>query len=195
MELSRIELGGERLVGPVRIADVIAEALARVEELAARRSISISVLGPIGPSGEHDDGLSIEGDRRQLGSALGNLVEDAVKYSEPECSVQIESHGDGGLVEISVRDHGVGIPQRDLNRVFERFYRVDRARSRATGGTGLGLSIVRHVVTNHDGEIVVRSMEGEGSTFLLRLPVGTTPSAETPMAPARPPADPIEGVG
>jgi two-component system, OmpR family, sensor histidine kinase SenX3 len=84
----------------------------------------------------------------------------------------VRARRDGDWVEISVADQGVGIPQRDLDRVFERFYRVDRARSRSTGGTGLGLSIVRHVATNHGGEVLVSSTEGEGSTFVLRLPIG-----------------------
>jgi two-component system sensor histidine kinase SenX3 len=85
--------------------------------------------------------------------------------------VEVEASAAGGAVELAVRDHGIGIPAPDLERIFERFYRVDRARSRDTGGTGLGLAIVRHVATNHDGEVTVRSAEGEGSTFTLRLPV------------------------
>ena len=86
--------------------------------------------------------------------------------------VEIHSRTDGQWVSIDVADHGIGIPARDLERIFERFYRVDRARSRDTGGTGLGLAIVRHVVQNHDGAVTVTSREGEGSTFTLRLPTG-----------------------
>ena len=104
-------------------------------------------------------------------SAVGNLVENAVKYSEPGSSVQVRARRDDEWIEISVSDQGVGIPQRDLDRVFERFYRVDRARSRTTGGTGLGLAIVRHVASNHGGDVSVTSVEGEGSTFVLRLPI------------------------
>jgi two-component system sensor histidine kinase SenX3 len=166
MELSRIELGRERIVEPVAVADVITEAMARVGELAAQRGIGVSYLAAVGQVG----GLFVPGDRRQLISALGNLVENAVKYSEPGGQVQIRVHDREDHVEFSVIDDGVGIPQRDLDRIFERFYRVDRARSRVTGGTGLGLSIVRHVASNHGGSVSVTSTEGEGSTFTLSLP-------------------------
>jgi two-component system sensor histidine kinase SenX3 len=104
-------------------------------------------------------------------SALGNLVENAVKYSEAGSTVQIRTRRTGDMIELAVTDHGVGIPPNDLGRIFERFYRVDQARSRSTGGTGLGLSIVRHVATHHGGEVRVDSVEGEGSTFTLRLPI------------------------
>ena len=114
-------------------------------------------------------------DRRQLTSAVTNLLDNAVKYSDPGGIVEVSMESGAGLVTIAVRDHGVGIPARDLERVFERFYRVDRARSRATGGTGLGLSIVRHVVQAHDGDVTVTSTEGEGSVFSIRIPyVGST---------------------
>jgi two-component system sensor histidine kinase SenX3 len=114
------------------------------------------------------------GDRRQLVSALYNLLDNAVKYSDAggvvEARVAVSS--DRARVAIEVQDHGIGIPARDLERIFERFYRVDRARSRETGGTGLGLAIVRHVAGNHHGEVRVSSQEGEGSTFTLVLPAG-----------------------
>ena len=97
-------------------------------------------------------------------------------------SVRIRARTDGRWIDLSVADHGIGIPRRDLERVFERFYRVDRARSRETGGTGLGLAIVRHVASNHAGEVRVESLEGEGSTFTLRLPVGPGPVAVTSEA-------------
>jgi len=100
-----------------------------------------------------------------------------VKYSDPGTAVDVAAHTDGEWVDIVVRDHGIGIPARDLDRIFERFYRVDRARSRETGGTGLGLAIVRHVATNHGGKVAVTSREGEGSTFVLRLPAGPGPVA------------------
>lgn len=171
MELSRIELGGEREVDVVSVAEVVRGAVARVTELAAQRDIGISTLGAIDAERTPAESPVIEGDRRQLVSAVGNLVENAVKYSESGGHVQVLVSDHDDWLEIAVVDHGVGIPQRDLGRIFERFYRVDRARSRDTGGTGLGLSIVRHVVTNHGGEIKVTSTEGEGSTFVLRLPV------------------------
>jgi two-component system sensor histidine kinase SenX3 len=119
----------------------------------------------------------VRGDRRQLVSAVANLLENACKYSDPGSVVQVRSRADGTTVEVDVCDQGIGIPERDLERVFERFYRVDRARSRETGGTGLGLAIVRHVATNHGGEVRVRSQEGEGSVFTLSLPSGPGPVA------------------
>jgi two-component system sensor histidine kinase SenX3 len=169
MELSRIELGGERNVEAVRVADVLRSALGRVTELAAQRDIHISYMGP-SSGAQAADSIAVQGDRRQLVSAVGNLVENAVKYSEQGGLVQVWARRDGDWIELAVVDRGVGIPQRDLTRIFERFYRVDPARSRHTGGTGLGLSIVRHVATNHGGEVTVTSTEGEGSTFVLRLP-------------------------
>ena len=89
-------------------------------------------------------------------------------------------HADGGQVVLAVHDHGIGIPGRDLDRVFERFYRVDKARSRETGGSGLGLSIVRHVMANHGGQVSVTSVEGEGSTFTLRVPLASTATGSPP---------------
>ncbi|MCB0922903.1 MAG: GHKL domain-containing protein, partial [Actinobacteria bacterium] len=117
--------------------------------------------------------IRVRGDRRQLVSALGNLVENAVKYSNDDGKVQVRVRVGDQWVELMVADQGIGIPPRDIERVFERFYRVDRARSRNTGGTGLGLSIVRHVATNHGGDVQVSSRLGEGSTFVLRLPAAS----------------------
>jgi len=110
-------------------------------------------------------------------SALSNLVDNAVKYSEAGSPVQVRATLLGKVVRIDVADRGIGIPQRDRERIFERFYRVDRARSRLTGGTGLGLSIVRHVAVNHGGDVRVESEEGQGSTFSLILPVRVTGTA------------------
>lgn len=172
LELSRIELGGERTIEPIAVDELIAGALERVEELSAQRGIGLSTLDPVAPDGTRTGAIRITGDRRQLISAVGNLVENAVKYSREGGIVQVRVTRSGEWLEIAVADQGIGIPQRDLDRIFERFYRVDRARSRATGGTGLGLSIVRHVATNHGGEVLVASTEGEGSTFVLRLPLG-----------------------
>ena len=169
MELSMIESGGRIGVDAVSVDDVIADSIARVAELAAQRQIEIVRGSEPGDAGAVS--AMIQGDRRQLVSAVGNLLENAVKYSEQGGHVRIDVGAHPEAVEIAVIDHGVGIPQRDLDRVFERFYRVDQARSRATGGTGLGLSIVRHVATRHGGAVAVASTEGEGSTFTLRLPV------------------------
>jgi two-component system sensor histidine kinase SenX3 len=104
-------------------------------------------------------------------SAIANLIDNAVKYSDAGSAVQVRVRTEPDWVDIDVEDHGLGIPQRDRERVFERFYRVDRARSRDTGGTGLGLAIVRHVASNHAGEVQLQTEVGEGSTFTLRLPV------------------------
>ncbi len=168
LELSRIEAGESRLGDPVSVGLVIAEAAERLRSSADRRNITLDVTEP-------PRRLTVIGDRRQLTSAIANLLDNAIKYSEDGSSVEVRARTTGETVEIEVTDHGVGIPQRDLERVFERFYRVDRARSRETGGTGLGLAIVRHVASNHSGQISVTSREGEGSTFVLELPAGPGP--------------------
>src|SRR5262249_16008162 len=114
-------------------------------------------------------------DPRQLRSALVNLLDNAIKYSGPGDPVEIGASVVDDRVAFVVRDHGIGIPTRDLERIFERFYRVDRARSRETGGTGLGLAIVRHVAQAHGGDVTVQSREGEGSTFTLSVPFTSGP--------------------
>jgi two-component system sensor histidine kinase SenX3 len=168
MELSRIELGEEPVRDLVDVETVVDEAIERIRPLAEVRRIDISALDvPIG--------VRVKGDRRQLVSALANLVDNAVKYSEPGSPVQVRVRVHGTVAELMVADNGIGIPASDHDRIFERFYRVDRARSRDTGGTGLGLSIVRHVATNHGGEVLVSSQEGEGSTFVLRIPTAVVP--------------------
>jgi two-component system sensor histidine kinase SenX3 len=174
--LSRIE--GEGLVERERIciADVVASSVDRVHPAADKHRITINVA-PIAQS------LALIGDRRQLTSALFNLLDNAIKYSEPGSTVQIRVANTNDEVSLVVQDHGMGIPAKDLDRIFERFYRVDQARSRETGGTGLGLSIVRHVVRNHGGEVTVISREGEGSTFTLILP--THLAAEAAVESAR----------
>jgi two-component system sensor histidine kinase SenX3 len=117
------------------------------------------------------------GDAAQLSMALSNLVDNAVSYSGPDTRVTVSVRARTDLVEVTVADEGVGIAHEDLGRVFERFYRVDQARSRETGGTGLGLAIVKHVMNNHGGEVTVWSTVGVGSTFTLRLPA-VRPDAE-----------------
>ncbi len=164
MELSRIELGEESVRDTVDVFDIVSGAIDRSAALAESRGMHIAVL-------DLPDGVAIVGDRRQLISALGNLVENAVKYSEPGGQVQIRVRVEGDFAELMVADQGIGIPASDHARIFERFYRVDKGRSRDTGGTGLGLAIVRHVATNHGGEVLVSSAEGEGSTFVIRLPL------------------------
>jgi two-component system sensor histidine kinase SenX3 len=164
LELSRTELGGAAATDVVSVAQVIDDAVQRAQAAAEHHSIKVGV--------DHGSGdLHVVGSHRQLVSAVANLLENAVKYSDEGSSVAVEARSDNGWIEIIVTDTGVGIPPRDIDRIFERFYRVDRARSRDTGGTGLGLSIVRHVVTNHAGEVTVHSREGEGSVFTIRVPV------------------------
>ena len=163
LELSRIEFGGEAVKDEVDAAVILSESISRAAPLASLHSIKIAMAELPSP-------LKVVGDRRQLVSAIGNLVENAVKYSESGSSVEVSARLDGDSVEFAVTDFGLGIPARDLDRVFERFYRVDRARSRDTGGTGLGLAIVRHVANNHGGDVSVTSIEGEGSTFSLKIP-------------------------
>jgi two-component system sensor histidine kinase SenX3 len=165
LDLSRIESEETPTREPVPLHLVVAQAAERVRAAADQRRIRIRV-------GEPPHHLTILGDRRQLVSAVYNLLENAVKYSEEGSAVEVGGRTDGQWVELKVRDHGIGIPAKDLERIFERFYRVDRARGRDTGGTGLGLAIVRHVASNHGGEVKVESREGEGSTFVLRLPAG-----------------------
>ena len=147
----------------VDLTNVVQTAISRGRVVDGGRGVEVSTFDGPGP-------ILIRGDERQLVSAVGNLVENAVKYSRAGDVVQVRTRVDDTAVEVMVADQGIGIPSRDLDRIFERFYRVDKARSRETGGTGLGLSIVRHVATNHGGEVLVSSQEGEGSTFVLRLP-------------------------
>jgi two-component system, OmpR family, sensor histidine kinase SenX3 len=175
LELSRLEVATGLAADTVSVAQFVADAVERVRGAAEQRGIEIEVE-------EAPVRLTVLGDRRQLVSAVTNLVDNAVKYSEPGSAVAVRARTDGVWVDVTVRDHGMGIPRRDLERIFERFYRVDRARSRETGGTGLGLAIVRHVASNHRGEVRVESREGVGSTFTLRLPAGPGPVAVTKEA-------------
>jgi two-component system sensor histidine kinase SenX3 len=170
LHLSRIEAEEQKVREAVTVQAIVDEAVERVRTVAEARGISIATTG-VGR--RH----TLRGDRLQLVSAIANLLENACKYSDEHSTVQLSSTTDGTWIEIAVRDEGIGIPTVDLERVFERFYRVDRARSRETGGTGLGLSIVRHIASNHGGEVTVASAEGEGSTFTLRLPSGPGPVA------------------
>jgi two-component system sensor histidine kinase SenX3 len=168
LELSRIESGEAPHREPVAVHLVVAEAIERIRPAAEQAGIDLVVREP-------DRRLAAFGDRRQLVSAIYNLLDNAVKYSDSCSAVEVFATTDGREVNIAVRDHGIGIPARDLERVFERFYRVDQARSRQTGGTGLGLAIVRHVMQNHDGSVRVESRPGEGSTFTLCLPTASGP--------------------
>ena len=169
IDLSRLQ-GAEPLPEPavVSVDHVLVEALDRARTAATARGIALVRGG--------ERGLTVDGSEAQLVTAVGNLIENAVHYSPERTRVAVAARRGDGAVEITVTDQGIGIAEKDLERVFERFYRADPARSRATGGTGLGLAIVKHVATNHGGEVSVWSVEGSGSTFTLRLP----PSAGAP---------------
>ena len=163
LDLSRIESEEAPPREPIYINLVMAEAVERVRSAAEQRNITIELDEP-------DPPVHVVGDRRQLVSAIHSILENAVTFSYEDASVTVSATQADGEIRISVADTGVGIPTRDLERIFERFYRVDHGRSRSTGGTGLGLSIVRHVASNHQGRVEVDSREGEGSTFTLVLP-------------------------
>ena len=164
LELSRIEHGGDIEFEPIDLQSVVSGAHDRVRAAAQQRDVEIGVSMP-------DKPLMVLGDRRQLTSAVFNLLDNGVKYCGSGAGVvSVRARLVDDHVELTVQDSGIGIPRKDLDRIFERFYRVDSGRSRSSGGTGLGLSMVRHIVANHSGRISVESAEGEGSTFLLELP-------------------------
>ena len=174
LDLSRIESEGSPARELVPVALFVAEALERIKMSAEQHQVTILFKEP-------ESNLVVVGDRRQLVSAVHALLENAVVYSPPGGTVTVsiervdpdalDVDTPGPLARVAISDQGVGIPAKDLERIFERFYRVDPGRARETGGTGLGLSIVRHVAHNHGGNVVVESREGEGSTFALELPM------------------------
>src|SRR3954469_13264807 len=136
-----------------------------MDDVSRPRGVALLVDAPTVPA--------VRGSSRDLSLMVRNLIDNAVRYTGEGGSVDVSVRPDAGAVVLRVSDTGIGIPARELPRIFERFYRVDRARSRETGGTGLGLAIVRHIVENHDGEIDVRSELGRGTTFEVRLPSAT----------------------
>jgi two-component system sensor histidine kinase SenX3 len=163
IELSRLQ-GDDPLEAPVPVAvdDVIALAVDTSKIDADSRGIELATGGT--------PGLKVLGNDQQIAAAVANLVANAIAYSEPDSTVLVTRKLEEDAVEISVVDQGIGIPADEVDRVFERFYRVDPARHRSTGGTGLGLSIVKHVAATHGGDVRVWSVEGQGSTFTLSLP-------------------------
>jgi two-component system sensor histidine kinase SenX3 len=184
--LSRLT-GAERLpeLQVVDVDEVVQEALARSRLSAESAGIEIIVDRPTG--------LEVDGDLTLLVTALSNLVENAIAYSPADSAVSVSRRRCDDWVEIAVTDRGIGIAPEHQKRVFERFFRVDPARSRATGGTGLGLAIVKHVLANHGGEVRLWSSPGTGSTFTMRLPAHVEPDTETTGPDAVPdpaPADP-----
>jgi two-component system sensor histidine kinase SenX3 len=186
IDLSRLQ-GAAPLPDPalVSLRHVVREAIDRARLAAAAKGITIAY---------DDTDAAVVGDETLLVTAVANLIDNAIAYSPEATRVAVGVRMTGGSgdapgsIELSVCDQGIGIAAEDIDRVFERFYRVDPARSRSTGGTGLGLSIVKHIVTNHGGTVTVWSAPGEGSTFTLRLPAqepAEIPGAVRPNSEAR----------
>jgi two-component system sensor histidine kinase SenX3 len=171
IDLSRLQ-GDDPLTRAevVDVDELVRRAVDEVRTLAARSDIELVTGDPCG--------ALVYGDERQLLAALRNLLSNAIAYSPEHTRVAVGTRSTGAIVEIAVKDQGIGIESNDLDRVFERFYRADPARSRQTGGTGLGLAIVKHVSQNHGGECTVWSEVGVGSTFTLRLPSYEPAAAE-----------------
>lgn len=175
LELSRLQ-GADPLPAhvPVTVDRIVSEVVDRTRTAAAAKSIDIHVAGT--------RGLTVYGNEGQLVTAVANLVENAIAYSPEGTKVTIDARRVGEMVETAVVDQGIGVSTKDQDRIFERFYRADQARSRDTGGTGLGLAIVKHIAVNHGGRVEVASVVGAGSTFTLRLPA-SPPDAALPLPP------------
>ena len=168
LDLARLESEeGVQNPGPVDVRSVLMVVIARLRPAAKGKNIALSWRRS-GSAGLYE----IRGDETQLASMFANLVENAVKYTPHGGRVDVEGESSEDEVVVRVSDTGIGIPEGSLPRIFERFYRVDKARSKETGGTGLGLSIVRHVAEKHGGTVSVESTAGEGTTFTVRLPRG-----------------------
>jgi signal transduction histidine kinase len=163
LDLSRLET--ERpVLRPVRFDHLAREEVSRIRGQSEEGGVTLEVeAAPV----------TVEGSQKDLSLLIGNLLENAIRYTPAGGRVQVAVSAVDRSAVLSVSDSGIGIPSRDLPRVFERFYRVDRARSRATGGTGLGLAIARHVAEQHGGRIEAESELGQGSTFRVILPAGS----------------------
>lgn len=161
LDLSRLESGSD-LGHPIRFDQVVRDELDRFEEAGREAGLTV-VATDAGPA-------VVAGSMRDLSLLVRNLIDNAIRYTRPGGTIRVSLESGDGWVQLVVSDDGMGIPSRDLPRVFERFYRVDRARSRETGGTGLGLAIVKHVAENHGGTVDVVSELNRGSTFTVRLP-------------------------
>jgi two-component system sensor histidine kinase SenX3 len=184
MELSRVQ-GMDPMPGAasVEVAPMVEESVDRSRLAAEQAGIVVDV--------RCESGLVVRGDEAQLGTAVANLVDNAIAYSPAGTRVVVTARGTQDhqarpSVDIAVTDQGLGIAEADIDRIFERFYRVDPARSRATGGTGLGLAIVKNIVTNHLGAVTVRSVVGSGSTFTVRLPRVHSDQSPSPLDEADP---------
>jgi signal transduction histidine kinase len=164
LDLSRLE-SGSALDDVVSLGAAAREEGQRLQEAAQRAGVTVDILT--------DAERPVRGSQKDLALLVRNLIDNAIRYSHGGGEVRVEIGSEGDDVTLRVGDTGIGIPSRDIPRVFERFYRVDRARSRETGGTGLGLAIVKHVVENHGGSVEVDSELGRGTTFLVRLPAAS----------------------
>jgi len=152
---------------PVDVRGVLMTVLARMRRVARKKDITLQ-WKRFGKAASY----TVYGDETQLDSMFTNLVDNAVKYTPPGGRVEVVGGSEGSEIVISISDTGIGIPEGKIPRIFERFYRVDKARSKETGGTGLGLSIVKHIAENHGGRVTVESAVGEGTTFTVYLPRG-----------------------
>ena len=176
IELSRLQ-ADDPLADPeeVDVDEVLSDAVDRCRVDAERHGVSLTIAGTAG--------TKVLGSARQLSVAVGNLVENAVVYSDPGARVVVAAHvqamSDDDYIEITVSDNGIGIAPHEVDRIFERFYRVDYARSRANGGTGLGLAIVKHIAATHGGDVSVWSQPGAGSTFTIKIPAHLQPADAT----------------
>jgi two-component system, OmpR family, sensor histidine kinase SenX3 len=151
----------------VRLDRVVEEEAARLRDEARAAGVTLNATS---------EPATVQGSPKDLALLVRNLLDNAIRYTERGGSVLVEAAPRDGRAVVSVADTGAGIPSRDLPRIFERFYRVDRARSRETGGTGLGLSIARHVAEQHGGRIEASSELGRGSVFLVTLPLAEAPA-------------------
>lgn len=158
----------------LKLKSVIEEAIYLSKVHAEKRDIAINFIA--------EEEVEFFGDKKQIVMAISNLIENAINYSPEHTVVSVVLQKSNGFAEIAIKDQGVGIAESDLNRIFERFYRVDSARSRETGGTGLGLSIVKHVISNHGGDVQVWSAPGTGSTFTVLLPLAENSEATAERA-------------
>ncbi|MGY4718545.1 sensor histidine kinase [Naumannella huperziae] len=194
IELSRLQADDPLLAADeVEVDDVLASAVDSCRVDADRRDVALTVTGR--------RGLVVLGDRVQLTTAIRNLVQNAVSYSDPGARVTVGARqaldGDDDVVDLTVSDNGIGIAPGEAQRIFERFYRVDYARSRDNGGTGLGLSIVKHIAAAHGGQVTVWSKVGQGSTFTVRIPAitdsGVASAESAPRADEAPAGTPPSG--
>jgi two-component system sensor histidine kinase SenX3 len=158
----------------VDVRGILMTVLARMRRVARRKDITLQ-WKRFGTAASY----TVYGDETQLTSMFTNLVDNAVQYTPPGGRVEVVGGSEDSEIIISISDTGIGIPEGKIPRIFERFYRVDKARSKATGGTGLGLSIVKHTAENHGGRVTVESRLGEGSTFTLYLPRETSSTTAT----------------